>query len=203
MPLVLVFGGFTSFETLAKLRRVYRHHLSSVQNLLSDISFYWLVHDGILTMVYYHPYQIDPHFTPCINNTQQAGSTAHCLIWHWHHPMVSPKFAGSAPLRFATFPRSLAIALARTLFPPNFFPGCHHWNLWQFWWFWRVEFSVPKKTSKFQNHAKVYTTLQFLRPPSKTIINNSRSKKSSKHCMFSESVLPGKGILRSTLGRTQ
>lgn len=129
MPLVLVFGGFTSFETLAKLRRVYRHHLSSVQNLLSDISFYWLVHDGILTMVYYHPYQNDPHFTPCINNTQQAGSTAHCLIWHWHHPMV--RKSSLTHLCVLQLFQGLSQLLLQG---PSFLqktPGWHRWNLWQ------------------------------------------------------------------------
>lgn len=133
---------------------------------------------------------------------QHATSRVNCSLLNLTltSPHGAEKFA-DAPLRFATFPRSLAIALARTLFPPKNTPGVtgvtcgKRWRLEEF-------LSVPKKTSKFQNHAKVYTTLQFLRPPSKTIINNSRSKKSSKHCMFSESVLPGKGILRSTLGRT-
>lgn len=169
MPLVLVFGGFTSFETLAKLRRVYRHHLSSVQNLLSDISFYWLVHDGILTMVYYHPYQNDPHFTPCINNTQQAGSTAHCLIWHWHHPMVRKSSPGPHLCVLQLF-QGLSQLLLQG---PSFLikpPGCHQRNLWQFWWFWRVSFCA-KKDIQISKSCK---SIHNIAVPTSTIKNNHK-----------------------------
>ena len=52
---------------------------------------------------------------------QHATSRVNCSLLNLTltSPHGAEKFAGSAPLRFATFPRSLAIALARTLFPPK------------------------------------------------------------------------------------
>ena len=116
------------------------------------------------------------------------------------------KFA--APLRSAVFPRSLAIVLARTPVPPKNKP-VSRWNLWQ-----KGDvrgFFYTKKKQKFKIMQSTTIALQFLHPPSKTIIfsNNSRSKSLQRVyldlfvylCMFSRLFLPVLRCICSTFGK--